>query len=356
MGKLFNYITRTAIAVIVAFSVVGCASGAGRSFEGAPVSSSSAVQSTRASTASGEAGSSSGESVADGAIRTFSLEGVPTYSGKASVEVNGGVPYFTADELARGAFEEYAPLDGLGRCGAAFALIGRETMPTEPRGSIGMIRPSGWHTVRYDWVDGQYLYNRCHLIGYQLAGENDNERNLITGTRSLNVQGMLPYENRVADYVEATGNHVLYRSTPVFSGNELVARGVLLEAQSAEDGGVGVRFCVWCYNVEPGVEIDYATGDSHAVDAAGLAADSGEAASEASAQSAQAAEIESPVAPQDASQAAEVTYILNKNSRKFHYPYCSSVDEMAEHNKVYFNGTRDEAIEKGYEPCKRCNP
>ena len=203
--------------------------------------------------------------------------------------------------------------------------------------------------------DGQYLYNRCHLIGYQLAGENDNERNLITGTRSLNVQGMLPYENRVADYVEATGNHVLYRATPVFSGNELVARGVLLEAQSVEDGGAQVRFCV--YNAEPGVEIDYATGDSSAVDTAGLSADSSDAAAEVSTvPSAQASEAEPSVAPQNADQATEVTYILNKNSHKFHYPYCSSVADMAEHNKVYFSGTRDEAIGKGYEPCKRCNP
>lgn len=206
-------------------------------------------------------------SVAGGA---FGLAMVPSYAGEPSVQVNGNVPFFTADDLARGAFEEYSPLDRLGRCGVAFALVGRETMPTEERGSIGMVKPSGWHTVRYDGlVDGNYLYNRCHLIGYQLAGENANERNLITGTRSMNVTGMLDYENRVADYVERTGNHVLYRSTPVFSGDELVARGVLLEAQSVEDGGLGVRFCVWCYNVEPGVEIDYATGESRLAEGSG---------------------------------------------------------------------------------------
>ena len=135
-------------------------------------------------------------------------------------------------------------------------------MPTEERGSIGSVKPSGWQTVKYDFVDGKYLYNRCHLLGYQLTGENANEQNLITGTRYLNVDGMLPFENMVADYVKETDNHVMYRVTPVFDGAELVARGVLMEAYSVEDGGDGVEFCVYCYNVQPGVKIDYATGDS----------------------------------------------------------------------------------------------
>ena len=191
------------------------------------------------------------------------LADVPAWSGSPSVEVSGNVPQFTEEDKARASFEEYSALDSLGRCGVAFALVGTETMPTEERGSIGMVKPSGWQTVRYDGlVDGNYLYNRCHLIGYQLAGENANERNLITGTRYLNVEGMLPYENRVADYVERTGNHVLYRVTPVFEGSNLVASGVQMEAWSVEDAGAGVNFDVWCYNVQPGVTIDYATGDS----------------------------------------------------------------------------------------------
>lgn len=189
---------------------------------------------------------------------------LPAYDGNPYVELDGNQPAFTEEEKAGTAsYETYASLDLLGRCGPAEACVGQELMPTEERGAIGMVKPSGWHTVRYDGVvDGKYLYNRCHLIGYQLTGENANERNLITGTRYLNVEGMLPFENQVADYVEETGNHVLYRTTPVFKGLELVARGVQIEAWSVEDGGAGVCFNVYCYNVQPGVEIDYATGES----------------------------------------------------------------------------------------------
>ena len=194
----------------------------------------------------------------------ITLDTLPDYDGSPYVELYGGQPAFTEEQKAgTESYETYAPLDLLGRCGTAKACIGQDLMPTEERGAIGMVKPSGWHTVRYDGlVDGKYLYNRCHLIGYQLAGENANERNLITGTRYLNVEGMLPFENRVADYVRETGNHVLYRVTPVFRGMELVARGVQLEAWSVEDGGAGVCFNVYCYNVQPGVEIDYATGES----------------------------------------------------------------------------------------------
>ena len=196
---------------------------------------------------------------------SFSLSDVPAYSGKAYTSVNGNVPYFTAAELTTTSFETYSDLDTLGRCGVTYACIGQDLMPTEERGSIGMVKPTGWHTVRYDGlVDGNYLYNRCHLIGYQLTGENANPKNLITGTRYLNVDGMLPFENMVADYVKETGNHVLYRVTPVFKGNELVARGVLMEAESVEDHGVGIMFNVYCYNNQPGVDIDYATGESQA--------------------------------------------------------------------------------------------
>lgn len=198
---------------------------------------------------------------------SFMLSEIPAYSGEPYVELNGGRPAFSDADLARGDFEEYSPLDALGRCGTAFANVCPATMPTEPRGEIGSVRPSGWHTVRYNGlVDGNYLYNRCHLIAFSLAGENANERNLITGTRYLNKEGMLPFEVQTAKYIDRTGNHVLYRATPVFQGSELVARGVQLEAYSVEDQGKGVLFNVFLYNVQPGVVIDYLTGESALAD------------------------------------------------------------------------------------------
>ena len=194
---------------------------------------------------------------------TISIEDIPEYTGNTYVEINGNIPYFDASDHGTTAFETYSELDDLGRCGVAYANICKEIMPTEERGGIGMIKPSGWHTVRYDdIIAGKYLYNRCHLIGYQLAGENANEKNLITGTRHLNVEGMLPFENQVADYVADTGNHVLYRVTPVFAGRNLVAHGVLMEAYSVEDSGRGVCFNVFVYNVQPGIIINYETGES----------------------------------------------------------------------------------------------
>ena len=188
---------------------------------------------------------------------------VPEYSGEPYAEIGGNIPSFTREMMTAKSRESYSKLDLLGRCGVAFANIGRDLMPTDERQSIGMIKPSGWHTVRYDdLIEGKYLYNRCHLIGYQLTGENANELNLITGTRYMNTEGMLPFENRVAEYVSSTGNHVLYRVTPIFKGHELVARGVQMEALSVEDDGKGICFNVFVYNVQPGITIDYATGDS----------------------------------------------------------------------------------------------
>ncbi len=185
-----------------------------------------------------------------------------SFTGDPYVTLNGNVPEFSEDMITSEEFEIYSELDALGRCGVAFCSVSAYTMPTEPRGEIGSVKPSGWHSVKYDCVDGKYLYNRCHLIGFQLAGENANERNLVTGTRYLNVQGMLPFENLVADYVKETGNHVLYRVTPYFYGSELVCRGVQIEAYSVEDAGEGVLFNVYCFNAQPGVQIDYATGES----------------------------------------------------------------------------------------------
>ena len=217
--------------------------------------SSESLETTENTTVS-DIGGAADASTEGKAASNMELADIPEYAGSAYCEINGNVPAFGDDELVTDAFENYSDLDSLGRCGAAYANICKEIMPTEERGAIGMVKPSGWHTVKYnDRIDGNYLYNRCHLIGYQLAGENANEKNLITGTRYLNVTGMLPFENEVADYVESTGNHVLYRVTPVYDGDNLVASGVQMEAESVEDKGAGVSFNVYVYNVQPGVLI-----------------------------------------------------------------------------------------------------
>ena len=274
----------------------------------------------------------------------FDLSQVPEYSGSPVVAVNDNVPALTAAD-ANDLTEYYSPLDSLGRCGVVMALVGPETMPTEERESIGMVKPSGWHTVRYDdLVDGRYLYNRCHLIAYQLTGENANTRNLVTGTRYMNMEGMLSYENDVADYVERTGNHVIFRAEPVFVGDELVCRGVHLEALSYEDGGAGLSYNVFCCNVQPGVGIDYATGDSWRT------------APEPEPEPEPAPVPEPTPEPTPDPTPVGTTYVLNTNTRKFHRPGCSSVKQMAEKNKLEFTGTREDVIAQGYDPCKRCNP
>lgn len=287
----------------------------------------------------------------------FSLREIPAYSGTPYTEVNGNQPYFTEEELTTQSFETYSELDSLGRCGVAYANVGQDLMPTEPRGEIGAVKPTGWHLVKYDNVDGKYLYNRCHLIAYMLAAENANPQNLITGTRYLNVQGMLPFETKVCDYVKNTGNHVLYRVTPIFDGDNLLADGVLMEAYSVEDAGEGICFCVFAYNVQPGIGIDYATGDNWAE-------------SSGTYQSTEASVAEKTPAPQPETDTAvqitpelsapqetqQTTYVLNTNTMKFHYPTCSSVDDMKEKNKQIYTGSRDEVINMGYVPCKRCNP
>lgn len=194
---------------------------------------------------------------------SYSIEDIPDYTDQAYIILNDNEPYFSLDDYdLTSSFEEYSPLDSLGRCGAAIANIGVDLMPTEERTSIGMIKPTGWHTVKYDFVDGKYLYNRCHLIGYQLTGENANELNLITCTRSMNAKVMLQFENEVAAYLKETNNHVLYRVTPYFEGDNLLAKGVIMEAYSVEDAGKGVKFNVFVYNIEEGVTIDYSTGES----------------------------------------------------------------------------------------------
>lgn len=196
--------------------------------------------------------------------QNVSIDNIPDYSGKMYVELNNNSPDFSSKDLKSKSYESYSKLDSLGRCGTAEANIGKDIMPTKKRGAIGMVKPTGWHTVKYSSVDGKYLYNRCHLIGYQLTGENANEKNLITGTRAMNVDGMLPFEDMVADYVKETGNHVLYRVTPVYEKKDLVAKGVQMEAKSVEDKGKAIEFNVFVYNVQPGISIDYKTGESTA--------------------------------------------------------------------------------------------
>lgn len=297
------------------------------------------------------------------ATEAFSLSGIPAFTDQAYIAVNNNEPYFTDTDKARtDAFETYSSLDSLGRCGVAYANICHEIMPTEKRGEIGSVKPTGWQTAKYDFVDGKYLYNRCHLIGYQLAGENANDKNLITGTRYLNIEGMLPFENMVDDYVDETNNHVIYRVTPVYAGNNLVASGVLMEGWSVEDQGDGICFCVYAYNNQPGVEIDYATGDNCASGAAssGTTASGGGTGTPTVGATTNAGSATTTAPAKDTSNRAgtstEQTYILNTNSKKFHYPSCSSVDSMSEANKKEYTGTRDALIADGYEACKRCNP
>ena len=287
----------------------------------------------------------------------FSLREIPAYSGTPYTEVNGNQPYFTEEELTTQSFETYSELDSLGRCGMAYANVGQDLMPTEPRGEIGAVKPTGWHLVKYDNVDGKYLYNRCHLIAYMLAAENANPQNLITGTRYLNVQGMLPFETKVCDYVKNTGNHVLYRVTPIFDGDNLLADGVLMEAYSVEDAGEGICFCVFAYNVQPGIGIDYATGDNWAEGSGTYQSTAAPAAVETPAPQ-PGTDTAVQITPESSvsQESRETTYVLNTNTKKFHYPTCSSVDDMKEKNKQIYTGSRDEVINMGYVPCKRCNP
>ena len=287
----------------------------------------------------------------------FSLREIPAYSGTPYTEVNGNQPYFTEEELTTQSFETYSELDSLGRCGVAYANVGQDLMPTEPRGEIGAVKPTGWHLVKYDNVDGKYLYNRCHLIAYMLAAENANPQNLITGTRYLNVQGMLPFETKVCDYVKNTGNHVLYRVTPIFDGDNLLADGVLMEAYSVEDAGEGICFCVFAYNVQPGIGIDYATGDNWAEGSGTYQSTAAPAAVETPAPQPET-DTAVQITPESSvsQESRETTYVLNTNTKKFHYPTCSSVDDMKEKNKQIYTGSRDEVINMGYVPCKRCNP
>ena len=305
-----------------------------------------------------------GNRVSSASGTSFNLADVPAYSGQPYVAVNGNVPYFTEDDLTAVSFERYSDLDSLGRCGVAYASVSTDTMPTEKRGSIGEVKPTGWINAKYDFVDGKYLYNRCHLIGYQLTAENANEKNLITGTRYLNVQGMLPFENLTADYVKETGNHVMYRVTPIFEGDNLVASGVLMEAKSVEDEGDGVLFCVYVYNVQPGVTIDYATGKSELAEdgntgssSSGSTAGSGKTTGSSNVgNNSLGASGSSGKSNTSASGTESGTYILNTKTMKFHRPDCDSVKSIKAENREEYTGEREKLINEGYEACKSCKP
>lgn len=282
---------------------------------------------------------------------------VPAYSSEAYAVVNNNIPFFNDTDLTTKSYESYSNLDSLGRCGVAVSSIGKDIMPTENRGNIGSIKPTGWHSVRYDGIDGNYLYNRCHLIGYQLTGENANEKNLITGTRYMNVTGMLPFENMVADYIKETNNHVLYRVTPVFEGDNLLTSGVLIEAKSVEDDGAGIEFNVYCYNVQPGVTIDYATGESSGPEFKGSSSSSEtNAANKETSTTTTVVNTDSKTESNTNTNTNTTTYILNTNTKKYHRPSCGSVSTIKESNKQTYEGTSEELDLKGYEPCKRCNP
>lgn len=241
--------------------------------------------------------------------------------------VDENVPGFSEDEITTESFEHYSELDALGRCGVATACIGTDLMPTEKRGNISRVKPTGWHSIQYDSVEGKSLYNRCHLIAHQLAGEDANEKNLITGTRYMNVSGMLPFEEEVGDYVRETGNHVMYRVTPVFEGDNLLADGVQMEAYSVEDQGKGVSYNVYIFNAQPDIWIDYATGDSREI------------------------QPDDMVSKEDASD-----FVLNTNTKKFHLPSCGNADKIQKENKENFTGDRQQLVKNGYEPCGSCNP
>lgn len=259
----------------------------------------------------------------------------PEYEGEPYVILDGNEPTFTEDEMTTTVYEQYSPLDSYGRCQAAEACVGEELMPDEKRGDISSVKPTGWQSVRYENVEGGSLYNRCHLIAYQLSGENANEENLITGTRYMNTEGMLPFENLVAEYVHETDNHVMYRVTPIFENENLVASGVQMEAESVEDDGKGIKFNVYVYNIQPDIIIDYKTGDNRAEDAG----EKGTAGS-----------------TEDGKVNAQGEYVLNTNTHKFHKPDCAGVKDMKEKNKKTYKGKKSDLIEDGYSPCKSCKP
>lgn len=349
------------IPILCLSTLIGCSS--------ASTAVSSSTQSGTAQTESvgsnNDGSSSSSEtssSAKDGqSQQAVSLSDIPAFSDKAYIAINNNVPYFTDSDYTTTSFETYSDLDSLGRCGVAYANVGKDLMPTEERGAIGQVKSTGWQTIKYDNVDGKYLYNRCHLIGYQLTAENANEKNLITGTRYLNIDGMLSFENMIADYVKETGNHVLYRVTPIFEGNNLVASGVLMEGKSVEDKGAGICFNVYAYNNQPGITINYADGTSSSSSSSAATSSASSSSSSSSTQNktSSSSNTNSNSTSTQSTQSqttSNATYVLNTDSHKFHKPTCSSAKKINSANRQDFSGTRDAVIAQGYDACKICNP
>lgn len=342
MDKIKNKILLLLLSLCVIFAMAGCGSSSADNSAGSSSDTGGAAKTTAAQSASQSLPSSASSDTAN----SDSVGSVPKYSGEASITINGSVPKFTKKQLSsKESYQKYGRLDSLGRATTCMACIDKDIMPTRKRGSIGMIKPAGWHLVKYDFVDGKYLYNRCHLIAYELTGVDGESqylaRNLVTGTRYMNIEGQLPYENMTAEYIKETGNHVLYRVTPVFKGDNLLCSGVHMEAESIEDNGKGIKFNVYCYNVQPRVTIDYATGNNH------LSADKSTAGSSSSAASAGSA---------GTSASSRNTYVINTNTKKFHKPDCASVKQTLAGNRRTVHETKSELIEEGYSPCGNCNP
>ena len=364
----------TALAALaLAFSFALPATGCSISISDSSAGTGSSISSTDGS--SGEGARSAQATIAD----------IPAYTGALCIDINHGMPGFTAQDEARGTFMQFSDLDFEGRCGTAFARIGPDTVSNEKRGDISQVHPSGWVQRKYSFVDDGMLYNRSHLIAHQLCGENANEKNLITGTRTFNAVGMLYYEELVGDYVRSTGNHVLYRVTPLFAANDLVARGVQMEAKSIEDNGEAVQFNVFVYNVEPGVAIDYVTGESWESSETPQVTSKGSAtittAAAARADKAAAGSVNGSKADGESSSGSDASssgndagdgagrnsassqgaseqqdYILNVKNKKFHKPDCSAGPDISSANKQNFTGTRDQLIARGYSPCGICKP
>lgn len=355
-------IAATLAALALAFSFALPATGCSISIGDNAAGSGSSISST--DSGSGATGSDDARSA------QATIADIPAYTGALCIDINHGEPGFTEQDEARGTFMQFSNLDFEGRCGTAFARIGPDTISNEKRGDISQVHPSGWVQRKYSFVDDGMLYNRSHLIAHQLCGENANEKNLITGTRTFNAVGMLYYEELVGDYVRSTGNHVLYRVTPLFAANDLVARGVQMEAKSVEDNGEAVQFNVFVYNVEPGVAIDYVTGESWEssetpqVTSKGSATITTAAAARAdkaavgSADGSNAGHADGADSNSAGNQSAseQQDYILNVKNKKFHKPDCSAASDISSANKQDFTGTRDQLIARGYSPCGICKP
>lgn len=370
--RLLSLLLVVFLTILAAFSACGC--GVESSALAGNVSQ--VMQSENPDESSAESAQGGDES-GDDSAEDF-LADVPEWSGFAFCYINGNKPDFAPEEIWTSTQESLDPLDELGRCGTANSCIGRDGMPTEGRGNISDVHPTGWHTDRYDFVEGEALYNRCHLIAHQLSGDDAVPRNLITGTSYMNRDGMLQFEETIGDYVRSTGNHVMYRVTPVFEGDELIARGVHMQAVSVEDNGEGLAFNVFCYNVQPGIDIDYKTGDNKLSEDRTMLEEyqagkfnmiantlgvvptpdgDEENAAEKSTQNQPQTDAQADKAEAgDEQESSAITYVLNTNTKKFHYPDCNSVKQMKDKNRKDVKETREEVIQQGYSPCGNCNP